>query len=77
MFMHVCAIFYKGMFNILKSQSSDDCIQILMKIFCLATNENCIGYDYESRAGIKDGKDRDEDDRVTVWCFSERKTVHH
>ena len=29
---------------------------------------------HESRAGVKDGKDRDEDDQVYVWCFPERKT---
>ena len=29
---------------------------------------------HEDRAGIKDGKDRDEDD---VWCFPERKAVQH
>ena len=29
----------------------------------------------EGRAGVKDGKDEDEDDQVDVWCFPERKTV--
>ena len=24
---------------------------------------------HESRAGVNDGKDRDEDDQVVVWCF--------
>ena len=28
----------------------------------------------EGRAGVKDGKDGDEDDQVDVWCFPERKT---
>ena len=31
----------------------------------------------ESRAGVKDGKDRDEDDQVDVWCFAERTTAQH
>ena len=32
---------------------------------------------HEGRAGVKDGKDRDEDDKVDVWCFLERKTAQH
>ena len=28
----------------------------------------------ECRAGVKDGKNGDEDDLVDVWCFLERKT---
>ena len=30
---------------------------------------------HEGRSAVKDGKDRDEDDQVDVWCFSERKTA--
>ena len=29
----------------------------------------------ESRAGVKDGKDGDDDVQVDVWCFPERKTA--
>ena len=29
--------------------------------------------DHVSRAGVKDGKDRDEDDQVDVSCFTELK----
>ena len=32
---------------------------------------------HESRTGVKDGKDRVEDDQVDVWCFPERKTDQH
>ena len=32
---------------------------------------------HESRAGVKDRKDRDEDDQVVVRCFPERKTAQH
>ena len=28
---------------------------------------------HDSRAGVKDGKDGDEDDQVDVWCFPERR----
>ena len=31
----------------------------------------------DCRAGVKDGKDRDEDDQVDVWCFPDRKTAQH
>ena len=30
---------------------------------------------HESRAGVKDRKDGDDDDQVDVWCFPERKTA--
>ena len=29
---------------------------------------------HEGGVEVKDGRDRDEDDRVAVWCFPERKT---
>ena len=29
------------------------------------------------RAGVKDGKDRDDDDQVDVWCFPERKQLRN
>ena len=32
---------------------------------------------HDCRAGVKDGKDGDEDDQVDVWCFPERKTTQH
>ena len=31
----------------------------------------------EGTAGVKDGKDRDEDDQVDVWCLPERKIAQH
>ena len=31
----------------------------------------------EGRAGVKDGKDRNEDDQVDVWCVPERNTAEH
>ena len=32
---------------------------------------------YQGRAGVKDGKDGDEDDQVDVSCFLEIKTAQH
>ena len=32
---------------------------------------------HESRAGVKVGKDEDEDDQVDAWCLPERKTARH
>ena len=32
---------------------------------------------HEGRAGVKGGKDGDEDDQVDVWCCPERKTAQH
>ena len=32
---------------------------------------------HEGRAGVKDGKDGDEDDQVDVSCFPDRKTAQH
>ena len=57
-----------------------------IQIFCTAV---CNGFDRiprkrqfkkihdcnEGRAGVKDGKDRDDDDQVVVWCFHERNEL--
>ena len=55
----------------MKGQVYTECIRSCLLYGC----ETCAIH--ESRAGVKDGKDRDDDDnddQVNVSCFPERKT---